>query len=73
MELTTPFYLYKKVTMKIKILRGTVIKGADYEAGDIVDTDQESGNLLVGMKKAMEIKPEDKKVPLTKEKKRFTR
>lgn len=59
--------------MKIKILRGTVIKGADYEAGDIVDTDQETGILLVGMRKAMEIKPEDKKVPLTKEKKRFTR
>ena len=59
--------------MKIKILRVTVIKGADYEAGDIVDTDQESVNLLVCMKKAMEIKPEDKKVPLTKEKKRFTR
>ena len=73
MELTTPFYLYKKVTMKIKILRGTVIKGADYEAGAIVDTDQETGVLLVGMKKAIEVKPEAKSEPLTKQKKRFTR
>ena len=59
--------------MKIKMLRGTVIKGNDYEAGDIVDTDQETGILLVGMNKAQEIKPEDKTEPQKKEKKLFRR
>ena len=46
--------------MKVKILRGTVIKGKDYDAGDVVDTDLDTGVLLVGMNKAQEIKPEDK-------------
>ena len=59
--------------MKVKILRGTVIKGDDYEAGDIVDTAQETGVLLVGMNKAQEIKPEDKTEPKKKEKKFFKR
>ena len=45
----------------------------DYEAGDIVDTDQETGILLVGMNKAQEIKPEDKTEPQKKEKKLFKR
>ena len=64
---------FKKEIMKIKLLRGTVIKGDDYEAGDIVDTDQETGILLVGMNKAQEIKPEDKTEPQKKEKKLFRR
>jgi len=71
--LTTPFLLYKRLIMKIKIIRGTVVKGVAYENGNVVDTDQETGILLVGMKKAMEVKPEAKSEPLTKQKKRFTR
>ena len=59
--------------MKVKILRGTVIKGKDYYAGDIVDTDLDTGVLLVGMNKAQEIKPEDKTEPKKKEKKFFKR
>ena len=59
--------------MKVKILRGTVIKGKDYDAGDVVDTDLDSGVLLVGMNKAQEIKPEDKTEPKKKEKKFFKR
>ena len=64
---------FKKEIMKIKLLRGTCIKGDDYEAGDIVDTDQETGILLVGMNKAREIKPEEKTEPIKKEKKLFKR
>ena len=64
---------FKKEIMKIKLLRGTCIKGDDYESGDIVDTDQETGILLVGMNKAQEIKPEDKTEPQKKEKKLFRR
>ena len=59
--------------MKIKILRGTVIKGKDYNAGEVVDTDLDTGILLVGMKKAQEIKPEDKAEPEKREKKIFKR
>ena len=57
--------------MKVKILRGTVIKGKDYDAGDVVDTDLDTGVLLVGMNKAQEIKPEDKTEPKKKRKEVF--
>jgi hypothetical protein len=71
--LTTPFLLYKRLIMKIKIIRGTVVKGVAYENGNVVDTDQETGLLLIGLGKAQEVKPEDKTEPKKKERKLFRR
>ena len=59
--------------MKIKLVRGTVVKGKDYDKGSVVDTDLDTGKLLVGMNKAIEVKAEDKAEPQKKEKKLFKR
>jgi len=59
--------------MKIKLVRGTVVKGKDYDKGSVIDTDLDTGKLLVGMNKAIEVKPEDKPEPQKKEKKLFKR
>ena len=55
--------------MKIKLVRGTVVKGKDYDKGSVIDTDLDTGKLLVGMNKAIEVKPEDKAEPQKKRKK----
>ena len=50
-----------------------MVQGKDYDKGSIIDTDLDTGNLLVGMNKAIEVKPEDKAEPKKKEKKFFKR
>jgi len=58
--------------MKIKLVRGTVVKGKDYDKGSVIDTDLDTGKLLVGMNKAIEVKPEDKPEPQKKKKKSYS-
>ncbi len=60
--------------MKIKILKQTFVKGKLAEEGDIIDAEQQDGEYLVGINKAIPTEESAKK-PVNKEqkKKRFTR
>ena len=51
--------------MKIKIIKQTFVKGVLAEAGDVINADENDGNLLFGMGKAI-ASAEDVKKPENK-------
>jgi len=53
--------------MKIKLLRNTFINGEFVESGKIVDVDTQTARLIIGAKKAIEVKKEEKEKKMTTE------
>lgn len=51
--------------MKIKLLRNTFINGEFIESGKIVDVDMQTARLVIGAKKAIEVKKEEKEKKMT--------
>lgn len=49
------------VQMKLKITKGTAVNGEVLAIGDTVEVDDETGRLLVALKKAEEVKAKPKK------------
>lgn len=54
--------------MKIRIIRNTVVKGKVVEAGEVIDTDDQTARLLMNMNKAVlqETSNEEKKGEVSK-------